>query len=130
MAEIFYNVAVVLQGMVAGSDINMEKLRILPGIISQLVCRALVVCSPSLVTRLLALSIVTSMCESVDRQCEAATACQASTCPATCCVLVSIQYCVLSLLCFNDALVFDMLHCFMQCSCFICLFCFVLYACL
>lgn len=75
-AEIFYDVALVLQGILAESGSKIENLRSLPSVIHQLVCQATIMCSPALLPRLVALSKVTSLCKSVDSQCEAASACQ------------------------------------------------------
>lgn len=78
-AEIFYDVALVLQGILAESGSKVESLRSLPSVIHQLVCQATIMCSPTLLPRLVALSKVTSLCKSVDSQCEAASACQVLT---------------------------------------------------
>ncbi|XP_022332534.2 kinetochore-associated protein 1-like [Crassostrea virginica] len=75
-AEIFYKVALVLQETLAESGRDTEAVRILPRVTHQLVCQAMVMCSPSLLPRLIALSKVTSLCRSVDRQCEAPSAVQ------------------------------------------------------
>ncbi|XP_062607681.1 kinetochore-associated protein 1-like, partial [Saccostrea cucullata] len=75
-AEIFYNVALVLQEVLSGSENGVESLRSLPKITHQLVCQAMNMCSPSLLPSLISLSKVTSLCEAVDSQCEAASTCQ------------------------------------------------------
>ena len=73
----------MLQETLAESGRDTEALRILPRVTHQLVCQAMVVCSPSLLPRLIALSKVTSLCRSVDRQCEAPSAVQ--VCTNSCC---------------------------------------------